>query len=321
MKRLLITGGSGFIGTNIVELFLEIGGYYILNIDVAAPKIQRHKQFWKQIDITDKSLLIAEVTNFNPNYVIHLAARTDLRGKSLEDYPANVVGVENLLNALDLCSSLERVVFTSSMYVCEPSYAPKDFEDYFPHTYYGESKVLTEKIIKQRNPQDYTWCIIRPTSIWGPWFGEPYLDFFNIVLNKRYLHLGNKACVKTYGYVENTVSQIYTLLNESKEQVHEKVFYLGDLPAYNISEWADEIAEYVNFKIPRVPFVFFRLIAILGDLFKVFGIKFPMTSFRLKNMTTNNVHNLDLIMKISPHCSVSRIEGVKTTINWIMRSK
>lgn len=56
---------------------------------------------------------------------------------------------------------------------------------------------------------------------------------------------------------------------------------------------------------------------ICGGLFKKIGIAFPMTSFRLHNMTTNNVHNLEPIKSIAPHLPVSRVEGTKVTLDWI----
>ena len=64
-----------------------------------------------------------------------------------------------MLDVLELIPNLKRVIFASSMYVCIPGYMPKSFEDYAPHTLYGESKVETEKRIKEKNPK-YTWSII-----------------------------------------------------------------------------------------------------------------------------------------------------------------
>ena len=251
-----------------------------------------------------------------PDYVIHLAARTDLRGIKLDDYKVNIDGIKNILEVLDEIDNLKNVIFTSSMYVCEPGYQPISFDDYSPHTIYGQSKVLTEKIIKEKE-RKYNWCIIRPTSIWGPYFGEPYNLFFKIVLSRKYFHLGVKACRKTYGYVDNTIFQILTILNSSSDKVDEKIFYLGDYDPYDITEWANEIAGCVNIKIPVIPFYLFQLAGWFGDILKAIGITFPMTSFRLKNMTTNNIIDLKLIYEIVPNLPVSRIEGTKKTIEWI----
>lgn len=260
------------------------------------------------------------IAEFNPDYIIHLGARTDLNGKMLDDYDANVQGVKNLLKILDQLPSLKRVIFASSMYVCRPGYTPKDYKDYKPHTVYGESKVLTEKIIKEANPE-YEWTIIRPTSIWGPYFGEPYNLFFKIVLSGKYFHMGSKACKKTYGYIDNFNYQLMEILRAETSLINKKVFYLGDYEPYDISEWADEIAKEKGIKIPNVPYAFFKLLAYTGDFLKIFKIKFPMTSFRLSNMTTDNVYDLSDIQKIAPNLPVSRKEGTKVTVEWMRNSK
>jgi len=313
--KILITGGSGFIGTNLIES-LKGTDAKILSIDTAKPKIESHTWIWRQVDIRDNDALINAVIEFQPEYVIHLAARTDLNGKSLQDYDANMQGVSNLLDALENVSCLKRVMFASSMYVCEPGYMPKNFEDYAPHTLYGESKVETERRIKERNPK-YTWSIIRPTSIWGPWFGEPYNRFFHIVLRHMYFHMGKRACRKTYGYVDNAIYQIMSILKADAEKVNKKVFYLGDYEPYDITEWANEIAKEAGIWIPRIPYWCFVCAGWFGDLLKKFGINFPMTSFRLHNMTTDNVHNLEPVRAVAPNLPVTRIEGTKRTLDWI----
>jgi len=316
MKKFLITGGCGFIGTNLIEKLLQREDITLLNIDIAEPKIESHRQIWKKVDIREKNAIMATVKEFQPDYVIHLAARTDLNGKTLQDYDANMQGVSNLLDALEQVPNLKQAVFASSMYVCEPGYMPKDFEDYAPHTLYGESKVETERRIKERNPK-YIWSIIRPTSIWGPWFGEPYNKFFHIVLSHMYFHMGKRACRKTYGYVDNAVYQIMSILKADAEKVNKKVFYLGDYEPYDITEWANEIAKEAGIWIPRIPYWCFVCAGWFGDLLKKFGINFPMTSFRLHNMTTDNVHNLEPVRAVAPNLPVTRIEGTKRTLDWI----
>lgn len=316
MDKILITGGSGFIGTNLINTLLYENKYTILSLDKEYPKIETHKYIWQEIDIRDAISLKKVIKEFQPDYLIHLAARTDLRGKELKDYAANMEGVFNLLDALEEIPNLKRAIFASSMYVCEPGYMPKGFDDYAPHTLYGESKVATEKIIKERNPH-YTWSIIRPTSIWGPWFGEPYDKFFRIVLNRMYFHMGKRACKKTYGYIDNAIYQIMSILQAPEEKVMRKVFYIGDYEPYDITEWADEIAKCAGIKIPNIPYLLFVMAGWFGDFLKLFGISFPMTSFRLKNMTTNNVHNLDPIKELAPNLPVPRQKGNVQTINWI----
>lgn len=327
MEKLLITGGSGFIGTNLIEKLQKEGKYELMSIDIAAPKIESHKNIWKQVDLRNADEVLEAVTAFMPDFVIALGARTDLNGKTLESYDANIGGVKNVLAALDKVPNLKRLIYASSMYVCEPGYMPKDFEDYAPHTLYGESKVETEKIIKEWFNGDssahpiagskYCWTIIRPTSIWGPWFGEPYDKFFRIVMNRMYFHMGERACKKTYGYIDNALYQILSILDAPEEKVNRKVFYIGDYEGYDITEWSNEIAKECGFKILRIPYFCFVLAGWFGDFLKLFGIHFPMTSFRLHNMTTDNVHNVTPIRELAPNLPVSRLEGTKRTLEWI----
>ena len=316
MSKILVTGGSGFIGTNLIEHLSKDTQYEIQNIDIVKPKISVQDKYWVQVDLRNHDAVVAAVEAFAPDYVIHLGARTDLNGKTLQDYDANMGGVSNLLDAIEAAGTVKRAIFASSMYVCEPGYMPKNFEDYAPHTLYGESKVETEKRIKTANPS-YTWSIIRPTSIWGPWFGEPYNRFFHIVLKRMYFHMGKRACKKTYGYVDNAIYQIMSILNADAEKVNRKVFYLGDYEPYDITEWANEIAKHAGIKIPNIPYFCFKLAGWFGDFLKLFGISFPMTSFRLHNMTTDNVHNLNPIKEIAPNLPVGREEGTVKTLEWI----
>ena len=316
MQKVLITGGSGFIGTNLIES-LRRQSYSLLNIDLAQPLNPEHLIFWKQADILDKASFEEAVNAFDPEIIIHLAAVTDLNGKDLEYYSANIKGTENLITIAANLPNLKKVIYTSSMYVCIPGFIPSDYDTYCPHTIYGESKVLGEKLVKGIIAPSYSWVIIRPTSIWGPWFREPYIDFFKIVAQKKYFNFG-KACCKTYGFIENTVFQITQLM--ATEEIHGRTFYLGDLPATQINEWAEEISIEMGLgKIKKVPFILIKILSNLGDLLLKFNIKFPITSFRLTNMTTNNVIPLNDIYAIAGQLPSSRLEGVKKTILWMKK--
>lgn len=319
MTKILITGSSGFIGSNIFQFYLD-KGFDIVNIDKSQPKVIEHSKKWKQVNILDYNSLKLEILLFKPDLVIHLAARTDLDGDNLNDYNTNTVGTQNLIKILNQTPSVKRVIFASSMLVCEPGYLPCHPTDYSPSTIYGQSKVLMEKIIRESS-HNYEWAIVRPTSIWGPWFGEPYRNFFTMILNKRYFHIGKKSCVKTYGYVENLIYQIDSILNASAEKIQGNVFYLGDYEPINIKNWANEIALELVTVIKTIPYPVIKLAAFGGDFLKSLGIKFPMTSFRLKNMTTNNVVNLSNTEDVAPSLPFSRIDGIKKTLYWLKYNK
>ena len=289
--KVLITGSSGFIGTNVVLAFKD--RFDILCIDLQPPKIKSLEDVWIKVDITDLKAFRQAVVEFNPDYILHLAARTDLDGRELGDYAANIVGVCNLMKIASELFSLKKIVITSSMLVCHAGYYPQNQFDYAPTTIYGESKVETEKAVWANKPM-CDWAIIRPTSIWGPWFGVPYRNFFDMVLKHRYIHIGYRSCTKTYGYVGNSV-----------------------YPATNIEEWGNEIATELGFKIKRIPYCLLKIVAYVGDCLKLLSIRFPMTSFRLKNMTTDNIIDLSDTYELAPNPPYSRIEGVRKTLDWL----
>lgn len=110
MTKILITGGSGFIGTNLIEHFLLNQNLELLSIDIEKPKITAHNRIWKQINICDKESVVSIFRAFQPEMVIHLAARTDLRGATLQDYDANMSGVSNVLAAINEAGSVQRAV-------------------------------------------------------------------------------------------------------------------------------------------------------------------------------------------------------------------
>jgi nucleoside-diphosphate-sugar epimerase len=315
MYKVLITGASGFIGTNLIKYYVN-KNFKVLNLDILPPRNISHLEYWKKTDILDFQKLKNEVLNFSPDFIIHLAARTDLDSESIEDYKANTDGVSNMIKVSNLCSNLKRIIFTSSMLVCEVGYSPKDENDYNPINAYGKSKVQTELIVRNLK-LNYEWAIIRPTSIWGPWFNKPYRTFFDMIMRNRYFHIGNKSCLKTYGYIGNTIHQINSILFADKNLIQGNVFYIGDYTSYNIEEWGNEIAAELNKKIIKIPFFIIQLAALFGDFIKVFKISFPITSFRLNNMTTNNIVELNSIKGLAKNLPYSRLEGIKITVKWL----
>lgn len=313
--RILITGASGFIGTNMLE-DLAAKGHDVVNLDWKKPKIAQRENLWKNIDITEYDPFREAVIEFNPEYIVHLAARTDLDGKTLAEYDANITGVENLMRIVEELPDLQKIVIASSKFVTRNGYKIKNQWDYCPHTKYGESKVETENRVWMNEPK-CDWCIIRPTSIWGPWFGVPYRNFFDMVMRHMYFHIGHIKCHKTYGYIGNAVYQIEQLLFSETMDRENKVFYIGDEPAYEINEWADEIAQELGNKVPTMPVWFVKCLAKFGDFLGLFNIHFPMQSFRFGNMTNDGVNDMTNTYEIAPDMPYTRLEGTKITIDWI----
>jgi nucleoside-diphosphate-sugar epimerase len=320
MSKIIVTGGSGFIGTNMINLLIK-NKHHVINYDIAEPRCKEQYKFWTKINLLDREDLFLLLERDKPDYIIHLAARTDLNeNTNIEEYSVNIQGVRNIMDGAARLNSLRRIVVASSMLVCKLGYIPKSFDDYAPNSLYGESKVLTEKIVKEFT---FDWIIVRPTSIWGPWFGEPYKNFFDLVIKGFYFNIPSKyASTKTYGFVENICLQIYSLMISKVGNVKHNYFYLGDSTSINITDWAHRI-RILNSQsqLITLPKFVLKLAAHIGDfLHQKLGItKFPMNTFRYKNMTTDNIVNdLSRTLDVTQAgVNTNLDEEINKTLNWI----
>ena len=317
--RIVITGGSGFIGTNLVEHF-SANGNQVLNLDILPPRNQAHNTYWGKVDLLDAAALQKSIHAFQPDFILHMGARTDLDGKSLADYAANTTGVSNLLGVIEGLTTLRRVIFASSRLVCKIGYQPDNEFDYCPTTPYGESKVIGEKIVREAaNKIPCPWVIVRPTSIWGPWFDVPYKTFFMTIAKGRYVHPGHAKILKSFGFVGNTVHQLVSLLNADPVDISGKTLYLADYPPIDVAEMADTIqhAEKVR-PIQTAPVALLRVAACAGDVLKRLGYANPpLTSFRLNNLLTPMVHDLEPLKAVVGELPYTMSQGVDITVAWL----
>ncbi len=323
MTRILVTGSSGFIGSNLVEGLLA-SGHEVLGVDIREPQIQQHTEVFRRVDILDRSSLESVFDDFGPSMVVHMAARTDLHERrSLSGYEANMQGVANMVECISRRPSVLRSIFASTKLVCPTDCSPESDDHYCPTTLYGESKVIGEKIVKDSSLLSSDWCIVRPTSIWGPWSNSihiPYCRFFRMIAKGRYFHPGRESPSRSFGYVGNTVFQIKKLLQAPSPRVHRRVFYLSDYEPFTIREWADIISTRLcNRSVRTLPEAVVQIMAWVGDAMKLFGVKEPpMSSFRLRNMRACTAQ-LDLtpLADITGALPYSLVQGVDETIAWL----
>lgn len=315
MSRVLITGGSGFIGTNLVT-YLRDRGDSVLSLDTSPPRNPDHAGLWRKVSVEDRDELRRSVAELNPEVVYHLAARTDLYGRAVGDYEANTRGVVNLIEALRGVRGLRFVVFASSMLVCRIGYSPRDETDYCPSTCYGESKVESEKLVR-RLATGFPWTIVRPTSIWGPWFGAPYRDFFEAIRHGVYVHPRGRRIRRSYGFVLNTVVQLDRLA--SGGGLAGRTVYLADYEPVELWQWSAAIQRHLGSRpVREVPLWMLRAAAWCGDAAKRLGYQVPpITSFRLNNLLTETIHDTRPLRAACGDVPYSMEEGVRVTCDWL----
>lgn len=318
-RKIIITGSSGFIGRSLVPYLLQ-RDYHVIALDKSvdnAPEIEAVHQ----CNLLDRERLIQLFTEIRPDAVIHLAARTDLDEKvNIEGYDVNINGVRNLIDAVKAAGTVERVLFTSSQLVCKVGYIPRFEEDYRPNTLYGESKVRGEQIVRDSDLHGITWCILRPTTIWGEGMSPHYQRLLHALKRGRYFHVGRAPLFKSYGYIGNAIYQYAKFLEAASEQIDGRTFYIADYAPLSLREWTTLLARALGGRsIISLPKSVSTLIAKAGDGLNALGIKrFPFNSFRLNNILTEYQFDISETKNICGPLPFSVQDGVKRTARWFL---
>lgn len=316
--KLLITGGSGFIGTNFIELLLANKIENFINVDIQKPLKTGHETYWRNCNIMDKEELSKVFDQFQPTHMVHLAARTDTASDKLEDYIENTEGTANVIHAIEKTESMTHAIITSTQYVYKSDAhpLPKNDTDFIPHTTYGISKKISEEMT-QKSPMKAAWTIIRPTNVWGPWNMRYPNEFLKIIDKGWYFHPKNAYPVKSYAYVKNVVHQILGILEAPVEKVNRNVYYVGDYPMSS-SEWINSFSlELTGKEVKTFPKLLLQLVSYGGDVVKMLGLPFPLHSARFQNMiddyNTPMQKTIDAFGLSNPDLN----ENVRETIHWI----
>lgn len=318
-SRVIITGGSGFVGTNLVQHFTNLG-WEVINLDLCEPRNIDHRRFWKKINLLDKEALQSAFQDFRPSLLLHMGARTDLgETKNLAGYASNTVGTKNIVDVVNSTPSIERAIYASSRLVFRIGHNPESDYDYSATTTYGKSKIAMEKIVIAQSESDVPWTLVRPTSIWGPWFDVPYRTFFNSIQRGRYIHPRGNKILKSFGYVGNTVHQIEHIASAPIKEVRGKVLFLADYEPLDVLIWGKKVQEALGAApIRQAPYPVLKSLARAGDLSALLGLKNPpLTSFRLNNLVANMVYDLSPTKAVVGELPFSMEEGVIRTVEWM----
>ncbi len=190
MSRVLITGGVGFIGTQVARELLSEGHDVVL-LDSYAQYISPFECHYKQAitdrlegireklviercDARDKLDLIRSIQKYSPQRIIHLAALplADLSNRYPDETVSTVVGTT--VNILDIVKDLpgfERFVYvSSSMIYGDFHYLPADEEhSKNPKDVYGGTKLAAEVLTRSYgNRFSIPYTIVRPSAVYGP---------------------------------------------------------------------------------------------------------------------------------------------------------
>ena len=159
MKKIIVTGGLGFIGSNLINILQK--KYFIINIDKVSyasnhnnidPYIKNYK-FYKQ-DINNKIFIQNILKKYKPSIIFNLAAETHV-DRSIDGprqfIESNIIGVFNLLEAIRGHNKKIKLIHVSTDEVygdLKKNYKSKEEDSYNPSSPYSASKASGDLLIK-----------------------------------------------------------------------------------------------------------------------------------------------------------------------------
>jgi nucleoside-diphosphate-sugar epimerase len=261
--RILITGGSGFLGKHIIKEFFDSRS----PVNVNQICVYDLKEYPDEKDPEDKRLLffqadIRDQDTLNEacngiDIVIHSAAIVDWGTHSQKEvYSVNVGGTENVIRACKK-KGVPVLIFTSSL---DAVYDGKpligiDERLKFPEKHanvYCRSKYLSELMVREANSEKLRTCILRPADIYGE--GDPYhIDsLINMAKNGFYVRLGNGTSRCQHVYVGNMAFAhvlASAAMTEGDCTVCGETYFITDGPGDNFFRFFDQIVEGAGYTI------------------------------------------------------------------------
>ena len=236
MKKILITGGSGFIGTNLIN-HLNKKKFSILNIDKLSysstaekfKSLKNRKNYkFKKLDLMNSKNLDVQINSFKPDYIIHLAAESHV-DRSIDD-PYKFFK-NNIETTLSLYSSLINYIKVKKVKVIHistdevfGSVIKKPFiemDQYNPSSPYSASKASSDMIAKAwAKTFNIKLCILRISNNYGPYqFIEKFIPLSIMkIINKQKIPLYGKGVnIREWIHVEDTCIAIEKILMKFKE--------------------------------------------------------------------------------------------------------
>ena len=249
---ILVTGGAGFIGSHISDIFIE-NSYEIIiadNLSTGRKENINEKAIFYNIDIKDYGALEDIFKRYNIEYVIHLAAQVSVpysMRDPINDANENIIASLNVLE-LSKKYNIKKIIVSSSAAVYGmPKYLPIDENHTVsPISYYGVSKLTMEKYIELYNI-DYIIC--RFSNVYGPRqtpHGEAgvvsiFID--NFINNKEINIFGNGEQTRDFIYVKD-IAKIF--LELVKNNVSKQVLNISTNSAITINKLFESIVKISN---------------------------------------------------------------------------
>jgi nucleoside-diphosphate-sugar epimerase len=291
MKKIIIIGGSGFIGSRLCQRLNNSSNQKFIIVDRVASSDFPSECSYADIRSIDE---LEKCVNFG-DAIINLAAEHHDNVFPISLYrEVNVDGARNVCD-LARAKDINKVVFTSSVAVY--GFAPLGTNEsgvIAPFNEYGRTKCEAEEVYKQwqaEDPQNRTLVIVRPTVVFGERNRGNVFNLLKQIASNKFVMVGDGLNRKSMSYVENVAAFLEYSLG-FKPGVH--IYNYIDKPDFTMNALVAHVNELLGRSATiklRLPFSLGLLIGSCFDLVaKITGKKFPVSVIRVKKFCANSVY-------------------------------
>lgn len=256
-KKVLITGGAGFIGSSLARR-LNAQGFSITVVDRKSPPKDFTSLGIRAYSLDLGTEMLSKHLDLNEHYdfIFHFAAQTSSERSfenPLQDAKDNILTLINVLAWLEEFSPEAHLVFSSSMAIYGET--SENADEYAtplaPVSNYGWSKLLCEELIKKRLP-NYT--IFRLFNVYGP--GQDYTDLkqgmasiyiASALKNREILVKGELERIRDFIFIDDVI-EIFQRVLEDSERVNQQTFNLASGKATTVNELVSLISSKLEEK-------------------------------------------------------------------------
>ena len=236
MKKILVTGGSGFIGTNFIN-FLSKKKINILNIDkiskVSTPEkfkkihYKNNYKFYKN-NLNDTKKIYEILINYKPDYIVNFAAESHV-DRSIDDpiyfIKNNVNSATNLFQAYNKYYKSKKIklfhISTDEVYGSIEKGESKEYDVYNPSSPYSASKSCGDLIAASFNKTFGSEIkIVHLTNNYGPYqFPEKYIPTLisSFLKNKKAPIYGKGMNIREWMFVDESCEAIWKIIISKKK--------------------------------------------------------------------------------------------------------
>ena len=263
-KKILITGGAGFIGSHLVDSLCDSNDITIFD-NLSSGKMEKIKHNLEKEnvkllkgDLTKTQDLVKVMDDYD--VVFHLAANPEVKVDDLKaHFQENVYATYNLIEIMRKITP-EMLVFTSTSAVYgEPEKipTPEDYGPLKPISSYGASKLACESLLSAfSNYHETKVVVLRLANVVGKRMERGVVkDFIHkLKQNPRKLEiLGNGLQEKSYNHIEDCVDGILTATEKSKNKFD--IFNLGSEDRLKVIDIARIVLEEMGIKGTKFVFI------------------------------------------------------------------